>query len=272
MQAALYALKLELTRNSDTLKPILLARNVHKSVITAVLQTGFDVSWLELYYDEDLDLYTRPDFSNIKEKQDNYSALLITNPSYEGFYSQLPELKIPVIVDEAHGAHYYFSDLLPAGALNSGADLVIQSWHKCLTALTQGGVAHVNKNSKISVDSYREALKLLQSTSPSYLILKSLCEAFQLFKINGSEFFQRLANITDKIPSELKADNNDFTRLLLKPSSRVKVEDFDECLEEKKIYCESFSNKSILFFLSVFHEEAQINYLINNFLELEKDF
>ena len=77
---------------------------------------------------------------------------MLTNPSYEGIHSNLKELKnlqIPLIVDEAHGAHYLFSSQLPESALNQGADIVIQSWHKRLGSLTQTGILHVSKASKI---------------------------------------------------------------------------------------------------------------------------
>ncbi len=270
LQAALQALKIDLLRESRDLKPVLLARNIHKSVLSAIIQTGFDIEFLELFYDDDLDLYTGLDFSKLNSSE-NYSALVITNPSYEGFYSEIPKQEIPVIVDEAHGAHYYFSEYLPAGALNSGADIVIQSWHKCLTALTQGAVAHVNKKSKISKDSFHDALRLLQSTSPSYLILKSLCEAFLLFKKNGEELLANLKHITSKIPELIKAtSNHDFTRLILKLPNGINVEDFDAELEKSNIYCESYSNKSILFFLSVFHEKKDIDYLIEEYFKIEK--
>ena len=270
LQAALQALKIELLRKSEDLKPVLLSRNIHKSVLTAIIQTGFDIEFLDLNYDQDLDLYTGVDFSKLNSIE-HCSALVITNPTNEGLYSEIPKLNIPVIVDEAHGAHYYFSDSLPAGALNSGADIVIQSWHKCMTALTQGAVAYVNKNSKISKESFHDALRLLQSTSPSYLILKSLCEAFLLFKERGEELLGRLNHVTKKIPASIKATNNhDFTRLILKLPEGVNVEDFDAELEKNNIFCESYSNKSVLFFLSVFHEKEDIDYLVDKYFEIKK--
>lgn len=268
LHAALQALRIDLLRNSKVLKPVLVARNIHKSVLAAIIQTGFDIEFLDLQYEKDLDLYTRVDFLRLNSVE-NYSALVITNPSYEGFYTPIPNLEIPVIIDEAHGAHYYFSEFLPNGALNSGADIVIQSWHKCMAALTQGAIAHVNKNSKISKESFHDALRLIQSTSPSYLILNSLCESFLLFKDRGEGLLRNLKTITKKIPDDIKVTTNqDFTRLILKLPEGINVQDFDSELEKSNIYCESYSEKTILFFLSIFHEEKDINYLLENYYKI----
>ncbi|KAK6944671.1 Orn/Lys/Arg decarboxylase, major domain [Dillenia turbinata] len=108
------------------------------------------------------------------------SAVFITSPTYHGICSNLSEISelchshgIPLIVDEAHGAHFGFHAQLPNSALQQGADLAIQSTHKVLCSLTQSSMLHMSGN---LVDRERicKCLQMLQSTSPSYLLLASL--------------------------------------------------------------------------------------------------
>lgn len=108
------------------------------------------------------------------------AAVFVTSPTYHGICSNLTEIcelchshEIPVIVDEAHGAHFGFHPQFPRSALNQGADLVVQSTHKVLCSLTQSSMLHMSGN---LVDRERicQCLQTLQSTSPSYLLLASL--------------------------------------------------------------------------------------------------
>jgi len=108
--------------------------------------------------------------------------VLLTRSSYYGLARELADVvgacrarRVPVIVDEAHGAHFHF---LPAGgpqpALAAGADLVVQSWHKTLGSLVGSAMLHVGPQSLVEPAQVRHALNLLQTTSPSNLLLASL--------------------------------------------------------------------------------------------------
>ncbi|KAI5659281.1 hypothetical protein M9H77_28074 [Catharanthus roseus] len=108
------------------------------------------------------------------------AAVLVVSPTYHGICSDLATISqlchsrnIPLIVDEAHGAHFGFHHLLPISALCQGADLSIQSTHKVLCSLTQSSMLHMSGN---LVGRYRicRCLQTLQSSSPSYLLLASL--------------------------------------------------------------------------------------------------
>ena len=79
-----------------------------------------------------------------------------------------------VLVDEAHGAHFQSNDAFPASALEQGADVVVQSAHKTLPALTMGAYLHIGKESYISSQAVKEAAAVVQTSSPSYLVLSSL--------------------------------------------------------------------------------------------------
>ncbi|XP_074558595.1 uncharacterized protein LOC141814543 [Curcuma longa] len=108
------------------------------------------------------------------------AAVLVTSPTYHGICSNLSEITklchsrgIPVIVDEAHGAHFGFHPNFPSTALEQGADLVVQSTHKVLSSLTQSSMLHASGN-LIDRERITKCLQMLQSTSPSHLLLASL--------------------------------------------------------------------------------------------------
>ncbi|MFM7457155.1 MAG: hypothetical protein ACKO3R_00630 [bacterium] len=268
LQAAVLALKFYYLQSNLELKPLLVARNVHKSVLSGIILAGFDVEWLELNYNHSLDLYTglRLSVAELKEflnnREDAYAGLVLTNPSYDGFYSDLSSLKslsLPLIIDEAHGTHYYFSDDLPKGALKTAGDIVIHSLHKTLGALTQSAVAHVSIYSKIPVSCYEAALRLLQSTSPSYLILKSILESVQYYAQEAKELYLKVKAFQDKISSNhLTANNHDYFRIVIQNSNAEELEVF---LEKRNIFIEKKSSKSITIFLSPYHNEKDIDLL-----------
>lgn len=108
------------------------------------------------------------------------AAVLVISPSYHGICSDIGEIsklchnnKIPLIVDEAHGAHFGFHPQLPISALAQGADLVVQSTHKVLCSLTQSSMLHLSGD-LVGREKICRCLQTLQSSSPSYLLLASL--------------------------------------------------------------------------------------------------
>jgi arginine decarboxylase len=268
LQAAVLALKFYYSHNNLELKPLLVARNVHKSVLSGIILAGFDIEWLELNYDHNLDLYTglKLSVAELKEflsnREDAYAGLILTNPSYDGFYSDLSLLKsltLPLIVDEAHGTHYYFSDDLPQGALKTAGDIVIHSLHKTLGALTQSAVAHISIHSKIPASCYEAALRLLQTTSPSYLILKSILESVQYYAQEAKELCLKVKALQEKILTNcLIANNDDYFRIIIQDA---RAEDLEVFLEKRNIFIEKKSSKSITIFLSPYHNEKDIDVL-----------
>ncbi|MHB1629059.1 MAG: aminotransferase class I/II-fold pyridoxal phosphate-dependent enzyme [Bacilli bacterium] len=108
------------------------------------------------------------------------AAIVVTSPTYHGVVSDLPAIvslgranNIPVIVDEAHGAHLSFHPQLPVSGVQAGADIVVQSAHKMLPALTQTALLHLN-GGRVGIGRMRDWLRVVQSSSPSYLLLASL--------------------------------------------------------------------------------------------------
>ena len=186
---------------------IIIARNCHKSVYNAVklfdlqpiyvepeyveLECGEGKSGESVYMSQtDCDSYIygaiKPQqIKLVVEQHKDVCAVVITSPTYEGVVSDVEGIKkvlelynIPLIVDEAHGAHLPFmagAGGLPASAVSLGADIVVQSLHKTLPALTQTAVIHVN-NEKLC-DGVQKYLSVFMSSSPSYLMLCAMEQA-----------------------------------------------------------------------------------------------
>jgi arginine decarboxylase len=114
------------------------------------------------------------------EQHPDAKAVMIVYPTYYGVCGDVEAIarithqyNIPLLVDEAHGAHFAFHPQLPIAALAAGADLSVQSIHKTLGAMTQASMLHVRGN-RVDSDRLNKALQLVQSTSPSYILLASL--------------------------------------------------------------------------------------------------
>jgi arginine/lysine/ornithine decarboxylase len=134
----------------------------------------------------------------------------LVSPSYYGICCDLASIariaaahQVPLLVDEAHGAHFYFHPEFPAGALSLGADCVVQSMHKVGNSLTQSSLLHL-KSSLINPDRVRQALRLTQSTSPSYILMASLDLARQDLALRGRELLSRGLEVADWIREKLK--------------------------------------------------------------------
>ncbi|MBV5121389.1 aminotransferase class I/II-fold pyridoxal phosphate-dependent enzyme [Bacillus halotolerans] len=162
---------------------ILIQRNCHKSVFHAVDLAEAEPIYLAPDIDEIMHVPTHVPLGTIKEALKAYpnaKGLVLTNPTYYGHSADLTEIiseahqyGIPVLVDEAHGAHFVLGEPFPASALQMGADIVVQSAHKTLPAMTMGSYLHLNSN-KIERNRVADYLNRLQSSSPSYPIMASL--------------------------------------------------------------------------------------------------
>ncbi|MBO5388235.1 MAG: aminotransferase class I/II-fold pyridoxal phosphate-dependent enzyme [Lachnospiraceae bacterium] len=172
---------------------IIIARNCHKSVYNGVKLFGLEPIYVEPQYVELEDSYksyiygeiTPQQIESLVKQHQDICAVVITSPTYEGVVSDVEGIKrvlkpygIPLIVDEAHGAHLPFmdgEDQLPKSAVKQGADIVVQSLHKTLPSLTQTAVLHVN-NEKLC-DGVKKYLSVFMSSSPSYPMLCSMEQA-----------------------------------------------------------------------------------------------
>lgn len=187
-----------------TLRPgdkVLLPRNAHKSMLMGLILSGAVPVWMMPEYIPELQLWggIRPEIVRKKlNDEPDIRAVALVSPNYYGMLSDVRSIAdichehgIPLLVDEAHGGHLYFSDRLPKGSLQCGADLCVQSWHKVTGSLTQSSVLHL-KSDIVEESRVDEALKLVQSTSPSYLLMTSLDLTRRELYRKGQENLDRL--------------------------------------------------------------------------------
>lgn len=177
---------LAVTKKNDT---IIIARNCHQSVYNACLLNELNVIYIEPEYDNINGFYreiTQNAIDTVLQKHKNASAVVITSPTYEGYISKINS-PVPLIIDAAHGAHFGFADF-PA---YPKADIVISSLHKTLPALTQTAVANVYNEKYIA--KVKKYLDILQTSSPSYVLMNSVSKCVEIIK-NQPYLFEKLRN------------------------------------------------------------------------------
>ena len=165
---------------------VLVQRNAHKSVFHALELARVEPIFITPEWDHRTETAAHITLAGIQQAFSQFPAIravALTTPTYFGVVSDLMELvawcherHVPVLVDEAHGAHFQASDYFPVSALECGADVVVQSAHKSLPAMTMGSFLHFNSE-LVSKDRLEHALRMLQSSSPSYPIMASLDDA-----------------------------------------------------------------------------------------------
>jgi arginine decarboxylase len=187
-------------------------RNIHQSVIAGVIIAGANPVFVLPEYDADGDLAHGVTAGAIAQTLDQYpaaQAVLIVSPTYHGVCSDVQQIvaithcyNIPLIVDEAHGAHFAFHPDLPAAALAAGADVAIQSTHKTLSALTQAAMLHI-QGCRVNADRISRAIALVQSTSPNYLLLASLDAARHQMATIGNQLLTQTLILVDQVIAQL---------------------------------------------------------------------
>jgi arginine decarboxylase len=173
---------------------VLVARGSHRSVYAGLVLSGARPRYLAPVANAPLDGLFGIDPVDVEralEEDPAIQAVHVTSPSYYGFTIPLQAVRevttaygVPLIVDEAHGSHFIFNPAFPRPALSLGADVVVQSPHKTLGSLTQSSLLHLG-GSRVDSDRVDQALQMLQSSSPSALLLVSLDLAIAESKASG---------------------------------------------------------------------------------------
>lgn len=179
---------------------IIAARNCHRSVFHAIELGGYKVHWIVPEQDMDFGICkgVTPDQVRSAVKKHPYSkAVVLTSPTYEGIISDIRSIsdicsamEIPLIVDEAHGAHLglFAEGGFPDGAVRCGADLVIQSLHKTLPSLTQTAILHL-QGDLVSEKEIERQLGIFETSSPSYPLMISIDSCVDLLAREGTALF-----------------------------------------------------------------------------------
>jgi arginine/lysine/ornithine decarboxylase len=279
---------------------IILPRNVHQSAINGLILSGAHPVFVLPQYDRASDLAhcVSPDsISAALEQHRDAKAVLVVSPTYHGVCADLEEIarrirpyNLPLIVDEAHGAHFAFHPELPASALSLGADLVVQSTHKTLSAMTQASMLHL-KGDRVDAKRVERSLQLIQSTSPSSLLLASLDAAREQMASVGRALMEQTLQLADKARSQigkiprlaiLNSDRAgtpgffalDRTRLTVTVSA-LGIDGFaaDEIFyQHLGVTAELPTLRHLTFAIALGNTEADIDRLINAFQRLVEEY
>lgn len=163
---------------------VLCSRNCHKSIFNGLILTAGMVDWFMPDIDPQWAIYTSIDPDKLSKTLDlnDYKVFIMVSPTYEGVNSNIEEIArichehgTYLIVDEAHGSLYNFSNHLPKTAMQQGADVSVNSLHKTAGALNQTALLHVSTKIKnIDITRFQKALNIFQTTSPSYPLLYNI--------------------------------------------------------------------------------------------------
>ena len=190
---------------------IILPRNVHRSVIIALVINGATPIYVNPDTDKRLGIALGMKISQVEkaiEENPDASAILVNNPTYYGICSNLRKIVelahahgMMVLVDEAHGTHFYFGENMPVTAMEAGADMSCVSMHKSGGSLTQSSILLIGSN--VSAGYVRQVINLTQTTSASYLLLASLDISRRNLALRGKESFRQVVSIAEYARGEI---------------------------------------------------------------------
>ena len=270
---------------------VIMARNCHISVYNAVILNELNPVYIYPEYDEEYGYYKGITLKEIKFIVDKYSsdhdrndikAVILTSPTYEGNVSDIKSIaeylhqyNIPLIVDEAHGAHFNFSESFPQSAVKCGADIVINSVHKTLPSLTQTAIMHINYGI-VDVERIRRYWNIYQSTSPSYILMSSIARSLSIVKNDGDKLF---AEYVDKLTilrnglSELKhirlINTDDISKLVLGYKDAKWL--YDTLFYKYKIQLEMSSIKYVIAMTSIFDSQEYYDRFLAALKEIDEE-
>lgn len=179
---------------------LLMARNCHRSVYHAAELRELYPVYLYPQQIEALGIngaILPEDVENALKSEEEIQAVMITSPTYDGVCSDVRriaeichEFGKPLLVDQAHGAHFPFSEYFPEDALRAGADIVIHSVHKTLPSITQTALLHM-QGGLADRERVRRYLSVYQSSSPSYVLMASIDACMELLEREGERLFAK---------------------------------------------------------------------------------
>ncbi|MGL4818566.1 MAG: aminotransferase class I/II-fold pyridoxal phosphate-dependent enzyme [Bacilli bacterium] len=254
-------------------------RDSHKSVFHALKLRGLKPILLPVQMCVDLGTsngVSLDTFESIYMANPNGKGLILTTPTYfgtvrrdlEALIASAKQKGLVVIADEAHGAHFTLSGKLPPSALDLGADIVVQSMHKTLPALTMCAVLHVGGRSSADVVKLKQCLQIFQSSSPSFVLLSSVSECMNILEnqranvesaIDVVQAFRNKVNEEEhfKIGScDADTEQDPFRFLLTSPHSGQELK---KRALEVGLIPEMLYNNGILLILPIFCDQQWIS-------------
>lgn len=277
---------------------ILMARNCHKSVYHAVFLNELHPVYIYPEFDENRELNMEISPEKVEQLLDEYEgiqAVILTSPTYDGVLSKIEKIaeivhkkKIPLIVDEAHGAHLGFHPYFPENAITKGADVVIHSLHKTLPALTQTALIHLN-GQLIDRKRIRHYLQIFQTSSPSYVLMASMDECLRKMAENGTELFGNYVNLLESTRKQLQrlkhirlleTENFDRSKIVLSVKDTVDKKEqqsftgkrlYERLLSEYHLQMEMAAGSYVIAMTSPGDTNEGMNRLVKALSEIDRD-
>ncbi|HVJ49415.1 aminotransferase class I/II-fold pyridoxal phosphate-dependent enzyme [Desulfitobacterium sp.] len=190
---------------------IIMPRNVHRSAINALIISGAIPIYVNPGVNQKLGISLGMSIDEVKRaiaENPEAKAIFINNPTYYGICSDLRTItelahrhNMVVLVDEAHGTHFYFGENMPVSAMAAGADMSAVSMHKTGGSLTQSSFLLIG--SRLSTGHVRQTINLTQTTSGSYLLLSSLDISRRNLALDGKRIFEKVFSLADYAREEI---------------------------------------------------------------------
>ncbi len=190
---------------------IIIPRNVHQSVINALVICGAVPIYINPQMSDRLGIALGMSIKDVEitiSQNKDAKAILVNNPTYYGICSDIKKITelahengMKVLVDEAHGTHFYFGDNMPATAMSVGADMASVSMHKSGGSLTQSSILLCGEG--VNPDYVRQIINLTQTTSGNYLLLSSLDISRRNLALNGKVICEKVKHFAEYAREEI---------------------------------------------------------------------
>lgn len=278
---------------------IILPRNVHQSVINSLVLCGAVPVYINPQTDKMLGIALGMSIQDVKRTIAEHpaaKAILVNNPTYYGICSDLKQITqiahqngLLVLVDEAHGTHFYFGKEMPISAMAAGADMAAISMHKSGGSLTQSSLLLCGP--KVNAHHVRKIINLTQTTSGSYLLLSSLDISRRNLALGGEEIFEKVKNYAQYARDEINSigDYYAYSKELINGDSifdfdttklsvntlqlgLAGIEVYDLLRDEYSIQIEFGDLGNILAYISVGDKSKNIERLISALGEIHRKY
>ena len=294
--SAVQSMILYACKNGDK---IIMPRNVHRSAINALILCGAVPVYVNPDVNNTLGIALGMSVSQVEQailESPDAKAVMVNNPTYYGICSDLKKITelahahgMLVLVDEAHGTHFYFGDNFPLTAMAAGADMASVSMHKSGGSLTQSSFLLMGRN--VNSDYMRQIVNLTQTTSASYLLLSSLDISRKRLALHGRDIFSKTVEMAEYAREEINAIGGyyaysrelingdsiydfDISKLSIftLPIGLAGIEVYDLLRDEYDIQIEFGDIGNILAYISVGDRNRDIERLISALSEIKRRF
>ena len=229
----------------------LVARNCHKSVFNGLKLREASLVYItpeeRVYPEYNLQLTGRvfaKDIEEALEEHPDIKLVIITSPTYEGICSDVKSISeichkanVPLMVDAAHGAHFGFHESFPESVISQGADIIINSLHKTLPALTSTALLHINGNI-VDITSIKYYLQVFQTSSPSYVLMSSISSCLKYLesdesKIDFDNYVNLLKNFYKDTRHVLPQEDRDISKIIIVPPEKISGVEYSDYLRKE---------------------------------------